>query len=221
MPVRMRSMPATVTALFGAKGRTRTPIPFGTRSKVWRVCQFRHFRKFQTTNIVDPRPRWQPIQHSAYTCLTCDEPENTITNCSDSRPGRTRRVLLLQAQITDRGPIYGYIPIMIFLLIAVLLPVVLLTASKLVQRRVFERQKLMPYECGVDPVGDARDRFSVRFYMVAMLFLVFDVETIFLFPWAVIYDKLALFGLIEMLVFIGVLVVGYYYAWRKGAFEWA
>jgi NADH-quinone oxidoreductase subunit A len=118
-------------------------------------------------------------------------------------------------------PIYGYIPILIFFLIAVLLPVVLLGVSRLVQRRVYEREKLMPYECGVDPIGDARDRFSVRFYIVAMLFLVFDVETIFLFPWAIIYDRLAVFGLVEMLMFIGILVVGYYYAWRKGALEWA
>ena len=118
-------------------------------------------------------------------------------------------------------PIYGYIPIIIFFLIAVLLPVALLGVSRLVQRRVFEREKLMPYECGVDPIGDARDRFSVRFYIVAMLFLIFDVETIFLFPWAVIYDRLAVFGLMEMLLFIGILVVGYYYAWRKGALEWA
>src|SRR6266705_3827985 len=103
-------------------------------------------------------------------------------------------------------PIYGYIPIVIFFLIAVLLPVVLLGVSRLVQRRVFEREKLMPYECGVDPIGDARDRFSVRFYIVAMLFLIFDVETIFLFPWAVIYDRLAVFGLVEMLLFIGILV---------------
>ena len=82
-------------------------------------------------------------------------------------------------------------------------------------------RELLPYECGVEPIGDARDRFSVRFYIVAMLFLVFDVEVVFLFPWAIIYDKLAIFGLVEMLVFIGILVVGYYYAWRKGALEWA
>jgi NADH-quinone oxidoreductase subunit A len=118
-------------------------------------------------------------------------------------------------------PIYGYIPIIIFLIIAVAVPLVLLGVSRLLQRRVFDRAKLLPYECGMDPIGDARERFSVRFYMVAILFLIFDVETIFLFPWAVIYDRLALFGLAEMLVFIGVLVVGYYYAWRKGAFEWA
>jgi NADH-quinone oxidoreductase subunit A len=119
------------------------------------------------------------------------------------------------------APIYGYIPVIIFFLIAVILPVVLLGVSRLVQRRVFERQKLLPYECGIDPIGDARERISVRFYIVAMLFLVFDVEVVFLFPWAVIYDRLALFGLIEMLIFIGILVIGYYYAWRKGALEWA
>jgi NADH-quinone oxidoreductase subunit A len=118
-------------------------------------------------------------------------------------------------------PIFGYIPIIIFFLIAVAVPFVLLGLSKLLQRKVYGREKLMPYECGVEPIGDARERFSVRFYIVAMLFLVFDVETIFLFPWAIIYDKLALFGLVEMLVFIGILVVGYYYAWRKGALEWA
>src|SRR5215216_937405 len=140
--------------------------------------------------------------------------------------------ILLQAQPPRTGgaplqtagsgsPVYGYIPIIIFFLIAALLPVVLLGLSRLLHRRVFEREKLLPYECGVDPIGDARERFSVRFYIVAMLFLVFDVETIFLFPWAIIYDKLALFGLVEMLVFIGILVVGYYYAWQKGALEWA
>lgn len=141
--------------------------------------------------------------------------------------GLLSSVLLLQAspRVPARAPaappIYGYVPIIIMFLIAVLVPVALLGASRLVQRRVFDRAKLSPYECGIDPVGDARERFSVRFYMVAMLFLIFDVETIFLFPWAVIYDQLALFGLVEMLVFIGVLVVGYYYAWRKGAFTWA
>jgi NADH-quinone oxidoreductase subunit A len=145
-----------------------------------------------------------------------------------TRPGEKMLetlAILLQAQAqpaaTRQAPIYGYIPIIIFFLIAVLLPLALLGASRLIQRRVFEREKLMPYECGVDPIGDARERMSVRFYIVAMLFLIFDVETIFLFPWAVLYDKLALFGLIEMLFFIGILVVGYYWAWRKGALEWA
>ena len=118
------------------------------------------------------------------------------------------------------APIYSYIPIMIFFAAAVALPVGLLFVSRLLQRKVYSEPKMMAYECGKDPVGGARERFSVRYYIVAMLFLIFDVETIFLSPWAVIYDKLALLGLIEMVVFIGILVVGYFYAWRKGALEW-
>lgn len=118
------------------------------------------------------------------------------------------------------NPIYGYLPIVVLLVIAAIIPFAGLFVGKLIRPSRPEAAKLMPYECGVDPVEDARERFSVRYYLVAMLFLVFDVETIFLFPWAVIYDRLAIFGLIEIVVFIGILVVGYYYAWRKGALEW-
>src|SRR5262245_27269336 len=125
----------------------------------------------------------------------------------------------LQAEAAS--PVANYIPIVLLLIIAMAFPLVALGVASFIRRSVFEKEKLMPYECGVNPTGDARDRYSVRYYMIAMLFLVFDVETIFLFPWAVIYDKLALFGLIEMLVFLGILIVGYYYAWKKGALEWA
>ncbi len=118
------------------------------------------------------------------------------------------------------NPIYGYLPIVVFLIIALLFPLVILGLMKLFRPENPQPPKLSPYECGVDPQRDARERFSVRFYLVAMLFLIFDVETIFLFPWAVIYDRLAIFGLIEIAVFIGILIVGYYYAWRKGALEW-
>jgi NADH-quinone oxidoreductase subunit A len=107
-----------------------------------------------------------------------------------------------------------------FLVVAIAIPVVALGVAGFVRRRVFQREKLMPYECGIDPIRQAHERFSVRYYVIAMLFLIFDVETIFLFPWAVVYGQLALFGLIEMLIFIGILVVGYYWAWRKGALEW-
>ena len=117
-------------------------------------------------------------------------------------------------------PIYNYIPILIFFVAAVGLPVGLLVVSRLVSRRVYGVDKMKAYECGVDPIGEARERFSVRYYLVAMLFLIFDVETIFLIPWAIVYDRLAIFGLIEMVLFIGILVVGYFYAWRKGALEW-
>jgi NADH-quinone oxidoreductase subunit A len=128
--------------------------------------------------------------------------------------------LLFQNAPSNDTVVTAYIPVVLFLIIAIAIPVVALGAAGFLRRRVFQREKLMPYECGIDPIKDAKERISIRYYVVAMLFLVFDVETIFLFPWAVIYDKLAIFGLIEMMVFIGILVVGYYWAWRKGALEW-
>ena len=93
--------------------------------------------------------------------------------------------------------------------------------SSLVMSARYNRGKRQPYECGIEPGTDARDRYSGRYYLIAMLFVIFDVETVFMFPWAVIMDELALFGLIEMLVFLFILVLGYVYAWRKGALEWA
>ena len=82
------------------------------------------------------------------------------------------------------------------------------------------KTKLMPYECGITPFDSARGRYTVRFYIVAILFVVFDVETIFLFPWAVQFKLLGLFGLLEMLIFLGILIVGYIWIWKKGALEW-
>ena len=114
----------------------------------------------------------------------------------------------------------NYVPIFIFLgVIAVLLPLTLL-AAKLVRPENPSRTKLMPYECGIDPVDSARGRYTVRFYIVAILFVVFDVETIFLFPWAVKFKALGSFGLLEMLIFLAILVVGYIWIWKKGALEW-
>jgi NADH-quinone oxidoreductase subunit A len=113
-----------------------------------------------------------------------------------------------------------YIPVLIFLVVAALIPVAGLALGWLFRPSRPGPGKDAPYECGVEPVGDARERFSVRFYIIAILFVVFDVETIFLFPWAVNYDRLALFGFIEMLIFLGILIVGYFYVWKKGALEW-
>src|SRR6201987_5356702 len=81
-------------------------------------------------------------------------------------------------------------------------------------------RKLVPYECGVTPIGTARERFSVKFYLVAMLFLLFDIEAVFLFPWAILYRDLKLFGFFEMLLFIAAVMAGYVYVWKKGALEW-
>jgi NADH-quinone oxidoreductase subunit A len=114
----------------------------------------------------------------------------------------------------------NYVPIFIFILVVgTLLPITLLLA-KLVRPQNPNKAKLMPYECGIDPVDNARGRYTVRFYIIAILFVVFDVETIFLFPWAVKFKAFGLFGLIEMLIFLLILIVGYIWVWRKGALEW-
>ena len=114
----------------------------------------------------------------------------------------------------------AYIPIFLFILVAVGFAIFTLMVAGLVHPRRDSKVKLQPYECGIEPLTDARDRYSVRYYLVAMLFVIFDVETVFMFPWAVVMDELLLFGLIEMLIFLFILVVGYAYAWRKGALEW-
>ena len=114
----------------------------------------------------------------------------------------------------------NYVPIFLFIaVIAVAIPLPLLLA-KLVRPDNPEKAKLMPYECGIDPVDNARGRYTVRFYIIAILFVVFDVETIFLFPWAVQFRALGLFGLVEMLVFLVILIAGYVWIWKKGALEW-
>jgi len=113
-----------------------------------------------------------------------------------------------------------YIPIAIFVVVATGFAILTIVISSALHPSKYNKVKLEPYECGIEPLTDARDRYSIRYYLVAMLFVIFDVETVFMFPWAVIFNKLALFGLIEMIVFIFILVVGYYYAWQKGALEW-
>jgi NADH-quinone oxidoreductase subunit A len=114
----------------------------------------------------------------------------------------------------------NYIPIFLFIaVVAVAIPLPLLLA-KLVRPDNPSRTKLMPYECGIDPVDSARGRYTVRYYIVAILFVDFDVETIFLFPLAVKFKALGMYGLVEMLVFLGILVVGYIWIWKKGALEW-
>jgi NADH-quinone oxidoreductase subunit A len=113
-----------------------------------------------------------------------------------------------------------YAPILIFLAVAAVFPVATLVIASVLRPSNYNKTKVEAYECGVPPSGEARGRYPVRFYIVAVLFVVFDVETIFLFPWAVKYRVLGLFGFVEMLVFLGILVVGFVYAWRKGALEW-
>ncbi len=116
----------------------------------------------------------------------------------------------------------AYLPVLYFALVAGALPVVLLVLMALFRPSRPSATKLAPYECGVAAPSEAFDhRFSVRYYLIAVLFVVFDVETVFLFPWAVMYHKLLLFGLAEMLVFIYILLIGYVYVWKRGALSWA
>ena len=112
------------------------------------------------------------------------------------------------------------IPIAIFVVVATGFALFTLVISTMLHPQKYNKVKLEPYECGIEPITGARDRYSIRYYLIAMLFVIFDVETVFMFPWAVVFNKLLLFGLIEMMVFIFILVVGYYYAWQKGALDW-
>ena len=116
----------------------------------------------------------------------------------------------------------AYIPIAIFVVVATGFALFTLVFSSLLHSEKYNKVKLEPYECGIEPSTSAFDtRFSVRYFLIAVLFVVFDVETIFLFPWAVMFNRLGLFGLIEMLVFIVILVVGYFYCWKRKALDWA
>jgi NADH-quinone oxidoreductase subunit A len=118
------------------------------------------------------------------------------------------------------GYLTNYFPVVLFILIALIFAIGTLVLSYVVQPRVASAEKSSPYECGSEPISDARMPFPVRYYIIAMLFVIFDVEIIFLYPWAVAFDKIGLFGLVEMMIFIALFLAGYVYAWKKGALEW-
>jgi NADH-quinone oxidoreductase subunit A len=114
----------------------------------------------------------------------------------------------------------NYFPILIFIAIALAFGGVTLLLGTLLRPRRVYRAKLTPYESGSVPFSDARIPFPLRYYLIAMIFVIFDIETVFLYPWAVVYGELKLVGFVEMFLFILVLLVGYFYAWKKGALEW-
>ena len=113
-----------------------------------------------------------------------------------------------------------YFPILVFLAIAGGVAMAMVAASLLVARQLPDSAKLSPYECGFEPFEDARIRFDVRYYLVAILFIIFDLEVAFLFPWAVSLADLGAFGFWSMVVFLAVLTIGFIYEWKKGALEW-
>ena len=114
----------------------------------------------------------------------------------------------------------SYVPILALLILAIGFSIAMVLISRYVGRRIVQERKMSTYECGMDPRGDARSRFSVKFYLVAILFILFDVEVIFLYPWAVRFDRMGLFGLVEMAIFLGILLLGYIYILGAGALKW-
>jgi NADH-quinone oxidoreductase subunit A len=114
-----------------------------------------------------------------------------------------------------------YFPVLLQALIAMTIAGALILISFLLGKKVKNRVKDMPYECGITPTGSARERFSVRFYLVGMLFIVFDIESVFLFPWVVVYRDFKMAAFLEMLIFILLVFAGFFYIWKKGALDWS
>ena len=115
---------------------------------------------------------------------------------------------------------WQYLPVLVFALVSLAFGIGALVFALLIRPSKPEATKSAAYECGIESKGDTRGRISIHYYIIAVIFIIFDVETIFLLPWAVKYDVLGLFGLVEMTLFIFILVLAYIYAWRKGALEW-
>jgi NADH-quinone oxidoreductase subunit A len=114
----------------------------------------------------------------------------------------------------------NYIPVLIFMGVAIGLGVLILTLGRVLGPHRPDTEKNSPYECGFEPFEDARMKFDVRYYLVAILFIIFDLEIAFLFPWAVALSEIGTFGFLSMMLFLGILVVGFIYEWKKGALEW-
>jgi len=114
-----------------------------------------------------------------------------------------------------------WFPVLVQTILAMVIAAALVTLTFVIGRRVKNKVKDMPYECGISPTGDARGRFSVKFYLVGMLFILFDIEAIFLYPWAVVYKQLKMFGFFEMLTFIALVLAGFFFIWKKGVLDWA
>ena len=114
----------------------------------------------------------------------------------------------------------SFLPILIMLAIAILFAIFTVVFSSLLGKKTYEKGKLKAYECGIEPIGEPHARFDIKFYLIAIFFLLFDIEALFLFPWAVVFSSLGLYGFVEMFLFIAILVFGLAYVWKKGALKW-
>jgi NADH-quinone oxidoreductase subunit A len=119
------------------------------------------------------------------------------------------------------SPAEQWLPVVIQAVLAAVIAAALVTLTFVIGRKLKNKVKDMPYECGIAPTGDARERFSVKFYLVAMIFILFDIESIFLYPWAVIYKDLKMFAFVEMFIFVMLILAGFFFIWKKGIFDWA
>jgi len=144
-----------------------------------------------------------------------------VARCTFSSAAFNYSSTLFRLKGMNQSYLASYAPILIHLVVVALLAALLVLLSERIGQKKTTISKSMPYECGMVPIGDAREPFSVRFYLVAMIFILFDVEAIFLFPWAVVFRDLRLFGFWEMFVFLVVILAGYLYAWKKGALDWS
>ncbi len=133
---------------------------------------------------------------------------------------RRRRSAARREDVALQSLLSEYFPILVFLVIAGGLALAMIVASLVLARQSPNSEKLSPYECGFEPFEDARVRFDVRYYLVAILFIIFDLEVAFLFPWAVSLSDIGLFGFVSMTVFLLILTIGFAYEWKKGALEW-
>lgn len=113
-----------------------------------------------------------------------------------------------------------YLPLLMHIVVVLVIAGAIVTLSWFIGQHKANRAKMSPYECGVQPIGDVKQRFSVKFYLVAMMFILFDVEAVFLYPWAILLRELKMFGFWEMLVYIGIVLVGFIYVWKKGVIDW-
>jgi NADH-quinone oxidoreductase subunit A len=114
----------------------------------------------------------------------------------------------------------NYLPVLIFIVIGLGMGAIMITLGFVLSPHKPDSEKLSPYECGFEAFGDARMKFDVRYYLVAILFIIFDLEIAFLFPWAIVLNDIGMFGYVAMLIFLGILVIGFIYEWKKGALEW-
>lgn len=114
----------------------------------------------------------------------------------------------------------NYLPVLIFLVVGLAVGAIMITLGFVLSPHKPDSEKLSPYECGFEHFGDARMKFDVRYYLVAILFIIFDLEIAFLFPWAIVLEEIGMFGYVAMAIFLGILVIGFIYEWKKGALEW-